>query len=66
MPIALTDAQLRLVTTAATPLSLDKRSAFLERVAGHLGQHGCRRPRDIDVENAVLKSLKSLLHAPAA
>jgi hypothetical protein len=40
MALALTDAQLRLVMTAAQPLPHDKRSAFLERVAAHLGALG--------------------------
>jgi hypothetical protein len=40
MALALSDAQLRLVMTAAGPLSVDERSAFLERVAAHLGQLG--------------------------
>jgi hypothetical protein len=66
MPIALSDAQLRLVRTAAGPLPPDKRSVLLGRVAAHLGQLGYRRVRDVDVESAVLKSLKGLLHEPAA
>jgi hypothetical protein len=37
---------------------------FLERLAGQLGQ--VRRAKDADVEHAVLKSLKGLLHEPAA
>jgi hypothetical protein len=67
MPIALSDAQLRLVQTAAGPLSPDKRSVLLERVAAQLGQLGYRRVRDSDVERAVMVSLRGLLqHAPAA
>jgi hypothetical protein len=57
---------LKLVMTAGEPLPPDKRSAFLERVAGYLQQTGYRQVRDVDVESAVLKSLKGLLHAPAA
>jgi hypothetical protein len=52
--------------TAAGPLPVDKRSAFLERVAAHLGRLGYSRVKDSDVESAVRKSLKGLLHAPAA
>jgi hypothetical protein len=66
-PIALTDAQLRLVRTAATSLPIGKRSVFLERVAAHLRQVGYRRVKDADVERAVMVSLRGLLqHAPAA
>jgi hypothetical protein len=65
-PIALNDTQLRIVTEAARPLPHDKRSAFLERVAAHLGGLGYRRVRDCDVESAVRASLRGLLHAPAA
>jgi hypothetical protein len=43
-----------------------KRSAFLERVAAHLGQLGGRRVADSDVERAVTAALKNLVHAPAA
>jgi hypothetical protein len=39
--IALTDTQLRTVMRAALPLPPDKRNAYLERIAGHLGQLGC-------------------------
>jgi hypothetical protein len=66
MPIALTDQQLKIVTLAATPLPHDKRAAFLERVGAHLSSLGYRHVRDADVERAVLKSLRGLLHEPAA
>jgi hypothetical protein len=59
-------AQLRVVMTAAQPLPVEKRSAFLERVAAHLGQLGGRRVADSDVERAVTAALKNLVHAPAA
>jgi len=49
MLLALTDSQLRLVTEAARPLPSDKRGAFLERIAGHLGQLGYKRVADSDV-----------------
>jgi hypothetical protein len=62
--VSLSDSQLRLVMTAAQPLPLDKRDAFLQRLAGQLGQ--VRRPKDADIERAVMASLKGLLHAPAA
>jgi hypothetical protein len=57
---------LKLVMTAGEPLPPDKRSAFLARVAGYLQQTGYRHVRDRDVERATMKSLKGLLHAPAA
>jgi len=40
--IALTDAQLRTVMTAAGPLPVDKRSAFLERIAGRAFRRASR------------------------
>jgi hypothetical protein len=64
--LSLTDAQLRLVMTAARPLPHDKRDVFLQRLTACLGQVGYRRVGDADVESAVLKSLKGLLHEPVA
>jgi hypothetical protein len=64
MPLALSDSQLRLVTEAAWPIPVDKRGAFLQRIAGHLQQLGYRRVQDVDVERAVSVSLRGLLHAP--
>jgi hypothetical protein len=64
--IALTDTQLRIVMTAAQPLSPDKRGVLLERIAGHLQQLGYRHVQDADVERAISSSLKGMLHAPAA
>jgi hypothetical protein len=66
MPIALTDSQLKLVTEAARSIPIDKRSAYLERIAGHLQQLGYQRVRDVDVERAISTSLQGLVHAPAA
>jgi hypothetical protein len=66
MPIALTDAQLKLVTEAAKPLPRDKRGALLQRIAGHLQQLGYRRVQDADDQHAISAALKGLLHAPAA
>jgi hypothetical protein len=59
-------AQLRVVMTAAQPLTPDKRAVLLQRVAGQLGSLGSRRVGDADVERAVMVSLRGLLHAPAA
>jgi hypothetical protein len=64
--VALRDFQLQLVMSAAKPLPVDKRAAFLERVGAHLGRLGYRHVQDADVERAVRAALKGLLHAPAA
>jgi hypothetical protein len=64
--IALSDAQLKLVTEAARPIPVDKRGAFLQRIAGHLQQLGYRRVQDVDVERAISAASRGLLHAPAA
>jgi hypothetical protein len=62
-PLALTDAQLRLVSLAAQPLPHDKRSAFLTRLAAQLPHlTGGQRPSDTDIERAVMVALKGLLH----
>jgi hypothetical protein len=50
MPLALTDSQLKIVTTIAAGLAPEKRSAFLERLAAQLTQ--IRRPNDRDVETS--------------
>jgi len=60
--ISLSDSQLRIVMVAATPLAVEKRGTFLQRVAGQLGQ--VRRPADRDVERAVAAALRGLLHEP--
>jgi hypothetical protein len=65
-PISLTDSQLALVMTAARPLSLEKRSAFLERIAARLRLVGYRKVADDDVERAIGAALRGLLQAPAA
>jgi hypothetical protein len=65
MVLSLTDAQLRLTMTAATPLPQDKRDAFLQRIAAHLGQLGFRRVADGDVERAVAMALKGLVQHAA-
>lgn len=62
--IALTDGQLATVMTAATPLPVDKRGIFLERVAAQLHLRG--RYDDTAVEEAVRAALRGLLQAPAA
>lgn len=60
--ISLSDSQLQIVMAAATPLAVDKRDVFLQRVAGQLGR--VRRPGDRDVEAAVAAALRGLMHEP--
>jgi hypothetical protein len=64
--VKLTGTQLHLIMLAAAPIPLEKRSIFLERVAGHLGRIGYLRVRDDDVARAVTTALKGLVHSEAA
>lgn len=48
MPVRLSDRQLELVMNAAQPLPVEKRDAYLTRVAGCLAQVGYRKVRDDD------------------
>ena len=61
-PVALNDAQLAAVMTAASNLSVDKRDAFLERVAAGLSQSS--RFTAADFDHAVRAALRGL-PAPA-
>jgi hypothetical protein len=65
-PLKLTGSQLHLIMTAAAPIPFEKRSIFLERVAGHLGRIGYFRVRDDDVGRAVTAALRGLVREPAA
>jgi hypothetical protein len=62
--LALSDSQLATVMTAASGLSLDKRSVFLERIVAQLAR--VRRPGDADVERAAHTALRGLMQEPAA
>ena len=62
-PVALSDAQLHMVMTAASPLPVEKRSV-LQRIAGRLALHGSFTDRD--VEAAIRFALVGLTHEPAA
>jgi hypothetical protein len=65
--LALSDKQLRYITTAAQPLDPSKRTVFLERVASHLTlTHGWQRPSDRDLQIAIKAALHGLLHGSAA
>jgi hypothetical protein len=68
--IALSDSQLARVMTAAVPLSPEKRSVLLERIAAHLklhGHRGCGRCYgDADIEAALASGLQGLAHKSAA
>jgi hypothetical protein len=63
--VRLTDFQMRLVMTSAGGLPQNKRSVFLERIGGQLGQLG-GRVTDHDVERATMTALRGLLHGSAA
>jgi hypothetical protein len=68
-PISLTDDQLQAVMTAAASLPPEKRTPFLERVAGTLSRPDAknyRHPTDSDVQGAVTAALASLLVAEVA
>ena len=63
-PVALSDAQSRMVMTAASPLPPEKRSVLLQRIAGKLAL--CGAFADRDVEAAIRLALVGLIHEPAA
>jgi hypothetical protein len=64
--LALTDAQLQLVMTAAVGcLWPEKRSLFLERIAARLRLRGAN-PTDAELEYAVQLALTGLIRDPAA
>jgi hypothetical protein len=65
MPLALTDEQLRHVMLAGQILAVEKRDAFLQRVAAKLA-HDCYQPTDQDVARAIAAALRGLVHEPAA
>jgi hypothetical protein len=63
-PVSLTDSQLQAVMTAAASLPPEKRTVFLERVAGTLARPDAlhyRHPDDHDVSDAVDTALIGLL-----
>jgi hypothetical protein len=66
MPFALTERQLALVMTAATPLDPSKRATLLERVASHLRRISVRQPTDSDVDRAIKAAMRGLLQGSAA
>ena len=62
--VALSDRQLALITSAARPLSPEKRAILLERIAGVLSL--CGRGRgfgDADVDRALRQSLTGMLQS---
>jgi hypothetical protein len=61
---ALSDAQLALVMTAASPLPAEKRSLFLERVAARLRLHGPRFT-DADLGAAIQVAVTGLIQSAA-
>jgi hypothetical protein len=63
-PLSLSDHQLALVMTAASSLPVEKRVAFLPRVAGRLERRG--QLDDADVEAAIHAALRGLVQESAA
>jgi len=63
-PVALSDAQLRMVMVAARPLPPEKRGLLLQRIAGKLAL--CGPFSDADVEAAITSAMARLIHEPAA
>jgi hypothetical protein len=66
MPIRLSDPQLRQVMETAAQLELEKRDAFLQRLAAGLRLRGIREPTDVDLERAAQAALRGRLPTPAA
>jgi hypothetical protein len=62
--VSLSDEQLQVVLTAAAALDVEKRDAFLRRVAALLGRQA-GHIGDGDVSGAVEKALHSLLMSAA-
>ena len=63
-PLSLTDDQVRALMLAAGPLDLEKRTTFLERVAGRLRLIG-NHPSDQELSAAIEATLRSLIQARA-
>jgi hypothetical protein len=63
--LALTNSQLKIVMAAASGLSLEKRSLFLERIAARLQLYGPRFT-DTEFERAVRSTLSGLIRNSAA
>jgi hypothetical protein len=67
MPISLTDDQLTTLMHIAGGLELEKRTAFLQRLAAELViRRGVRRPTDVELELATKAALRGLMLAPVA
>ena len=67
MTLALSDQQLRFITACCTPLPVEKRSIFLQRLVAFLKvRDRLRNPTDDDLEAAVRVALGGLVHEPAA
>jgi hypothetical protein len=65
--ISLSDRQLDIVSQAARALPVEKRSDYLQRIAGDLAVRHGHRFTDADVSEAAQAALASLVqHAPAA
>jgi hypothetical protein len=68
MPLALSDHQLELVMTAASPLPPEKRIVLVERIVAALYVRAgvFRKPTDAELEHATRVALRGLIQAPAA
>ena len=62
--LALNDAQLALVMTAAGSVPVEKRSVFFERVAARLRLRGPHFT-DADLDRAMRSALQGLIHSAA-
>jgi hypothetical protein len=64
--ISLNDAQLKIVTMAASCVPIEKRAQFLERVSAMLQLRGRGHFSDDDVASVKALALTGLAHQPAA
>ena len=64
--ISLNDAQLKIVTMAASCVPIEKRAQFLERVSAMLKMGGRGHFSDNDVVEVAQLALTGLAHQPAA
>jgi hypothetical protein len=62
--LALTDAQLQIVMTAAGGLSPEKRSLLLERIAARLRLYGAKFT-DAELDDAIRVALTGLIQSAA-
>jgi hypothetical protein len=64
--VSLSDPQLKIITTAASAVPVDRRSVFLERIAAMLRMRGYGHFTNSDVSDVAKLALTGLTHQPAA